>query len=186
MANTTPDNLRYPTGPTKVGRLWQHFKNLADDTQLALNSLTNQHAEFTAQVVSMPNGQVLDLGVFVLDAAASTNDQFVVPSTSGRLIFNSPGLYAVSGSVNMSTTNDSIATPATGRTFIDLQDANAAILQRMSMASGEDRVSYSLPNLRIKAPGTVRAFKLFRNIADAQINGSKVNTRIFVTKLGRL
>lgn len=183
---STPDNLKAPSSTDQMGDWWQWFVDLRNGVQTALNALTNQHAEFTALVTSMPNGGPHDLGVFTRDTAASTNAEFVTVSTSGRLLFNSPGLYAVSGSVNMSTSNDGVATPATGRTFADLQDSAGNVLQRMSMAAGEDRVSYALPNLRIKEPGTVRAFKLFRNIDAGAINNSKVHTRIFVTKLGRL
>lgn len=183
---STPDNLKAPGPNDELGNWHQWFVDLRNGVQTALNALTNQHAEFTALVTSMPNLGPHNLGVFDLDESNSTNDEFVTPGASGSLVFNSPGLYAVSGSVNMSTANDNVATAATGRTFIDLQEANGAILQRMSMATGEDRVSYALPNLRIKAPGTVRQFKLFRNIDGGAVNGSRVHTRLFITKLGRL
>lgn len=38
MASTTPDNIQYPVGTDQVAPLANHFKNLADSTQAALNT----------------------------------------------------------------------------------------------------------------------------------------------------
>ena len=62
----------------------------ASNWRLALS-----HAEFTASA-STGNASLTLAGTFTLDATKSTNSTFVTPGTSGILILDDPGIYAIS------------------------------------------------------------------------------------------
>lgn len=177
---TTPDNLRYPTGPATVGRIQTWLKNLADDVQLALNSLTSQHAEYAANVDGNASESVVGLGVFTRVAAETTDTGFTTAgTTSGIITVNSPGVYAVSAYILLQTSAGATY-PATGRTFFNLI-VNGKYIQRSSVVVGEDQGSLSVANVRIKNPGEQILFQAFKYGGPYRL----VST-VRITKLGRL
>lgn len=177
MPSTTPDNIRYPNGPTKVGRLWQHFKNLADDTQLALNSLTNQHIECVAAKSNIPILVVARVGQFSVDPQLSSNTQMASFPGDGVIRIAAPGVYALSSFTNMDQ--------GTGRSFVEVSTTpnDNGLLQRIPIPVGEDKGSLSLPNLRITQPNTDLYFNIYRHQSQP---ASESRTRVRITKMGRI
>lgn len=175
--STTPDNIPYPTGPASVGRIQTWFKNQADAVQLALNSLTNQHMEFTASK-SIPTAAVTAGGVLAVDAAMSTGVQFAVPGADGRITINTPGVYAL--------------TMAAEATTAIVYDQWQLVISRVSnadiMAIGnafpfqQRNIYISNPNVRILTPGEQLKFEYYKSSA----GNHTINTRLRLTRLGRV
>lgn len=177
---TTPDNLRYPTGPATVGRIQTWLKNLADDVQLALNSLTNQHAEFTV-TTAISGGAYAPVGVFTRDATNSTSSTLVTPGASGVLTLNSPGVYAVTARF---TTDSAIA--SSNDWIVDLRgqldNADTSILIAANGVNFNSNAYLSLGNMRVLSPGqVVRA-----NVLMSSGVNRTITTRLRITKLGRV
>lgn len=179
MGNTIPDNISYPDGPEQVGRLHQWIKDLAEDVQLAINSLTNQHAVFNCVKTIPSTGDQL-VGTPVFDDTLTTNKTFCVPTADGELTIQSPGLYAVS-STSIFDPGGAVATPI-------YADARVGVLIGIPRYRGSANypssrlTSTALPNLRILQPGQ----KLFFTVQQTSGTALLTNTAIQITKLGRL
>lgn len=141
--------------------------------------LALSHAEFTSQI-TLANGGPNLLGTFTLDATKTTDTTFISPSTSGILIINNPGVYAVSTVTAMYNPFPTVAA-ATGRTFLDLSfTLSAADLQRVSIVVGEDRGSLSSPNVRSTIASQNLYFEIFKNTTA----NADVRTRVRITRIG--
>lgn len=142
--------------------------------------LFTPHIEFTASKGSFANGVVTLVGNFSLDNTPTTDANLAVPGGDGIITIARPGLYAVSSLSRMNSTGSN---PATGRTFLDfaLSSDDSALVQRVSIATGEDTGSITMPNLRITAANTDCYFKIYRTVATTSI---AVNTRVRITRIG--
>lgn len=176
MGTTTPDNFPYPDGPVQIGRLHSWFKNLAEAVQLAINSLTSEHIEFTSTTGGLGNSGVYGVGALTMDASKSTSPGLAVASGGGDLTIVKPGVYAISSLTK-------IGAVATGRTYLSLYEPGDVIMQRMSINVNEDIGSLSIANYRVVNPNQKLLFQISRVVGNASVG---TETRIRVTKLGRI
>jgi hypothetical protein len=141
------------------------------------------HAEFMTVKNSFPQTTVTKVGVFTLDAANSTSTTMAVAGTDGVIRIADPGMYAISTvSVMLFGTTGTTAQAATGRTFADMTLVSGmGDLVRTSVVINEDRVSMSLPNLRIINPDTPVYFEMFRQVTEPV---GRITTRVRVSRIG--
>lgn len=135
------------------------------------------HFELTA-VSSPASAQVLPVGTFSYDSAASNDPSLVSTGASGIFTLNQPGVYSI-------RTIQSNATYGMGnRSFVDIDAfiSGAWMNQgRWAIPTGEDRVAASLPNLRIGSATQLR-FNVYRQ---PTTGGTNFSTRVIVTRIGK-
>lgn len=116
--------------------------------------LSVEHAEFNA-TMTVNGATVTTLGAFSYISANTTSTSFVTPAGSGLLSIANPGLYAVSSYTY-------IQAAATARSFVELFPQGGPNLQRVSIPTGEDAGSLSLPNLRVTSAGQNYLFNVYQ------------------------
>lgn len=143
------------------------------------------HTEWTFTSAANAAGGVNPVGPFQIDAATSTSqNQAAASSTpkSGQIIIADPGVYAYSATLG------SVGSPApgfSGRTFLDLSyssDTSLAppIVNRTSIAVGEDRGTITVPNLRTTIPNQ----PIFLSYFHSNSTTISVSGRARLTRLG--
>ncbi len=136
------------------------------------------HAEFTAQLTAVAEGGPVQIGVLAPDAAMTPRAGFATPGASGVLTLQA-GLYAISFFMAFVMSDGTTAQPATGRTFIDVQNAAGVPLARANMVPPEDKVLVGVPNLYMPSSGSVR-FALYKTTGGSL---GYARSRIRVTQL---
>lgn len=139
--------------------------------------LAAPHIEFTTSKSNIANGTVAYVGTFAVDNPPTTDSAMATVGSDGIIVIANPGLYAISSLSTM------VATPATDRTFLDLalSTDDSQLIQRVSIVTGEDKGSISMPNLRITSSNVNCYFKIFRNVTTPS---QPVTTRVRVTRIG--
>lgn len=179
MGNTTPDNLSYPDGSNQIGRLHQWIKDLAEDVQLAINSLTSEYAFFYGeQTTTTQNAQVV-LPPLIIDPARSTTTTSIVAGTNpGTVKFNTPGLYSM-------TARYQAGKASTGRTFLRFfKEVTNEELYLNNMPAGEFSISMSIGAFRVEQPGEVFKFDYMKNMSGAGNDLARFS--ISFARIGRL
>lgn len=180
-ANAAARNAQ--TGMTQGSRGYQRDTRAEWIFDLGGWRLALAHVELTASRQVQFNAVQYFVGAFSIDSAASTDTSLVTTPSEGTIRFVNSGVYALSSTTRLR--RGDTWEPATGRTFLnlsvfpDIED----IIQRTSIAAGEDTGSLSVPNVRVPVADYGVYMHVYKTTA-TETTDLRAETRVRITRIG--